>query len=214
MEKEFSKTTGFSLMLSAILLIVTMILHPSGGSIEHILKIKGVLMGSHGLAIFSLPFLGFGFWGLSLALQTKSCLSMLGFIMSCFGLVAGMIAATINGLALPLLIINSPDSLDPNTLKAILMYGKYINIPMDYIMIIMLSCAITLWSFLIILTGLFPKWIGYFGLLLIAFGILGIFLQFNFTNLFGFRIFIFGIASWIIATGYFLTLKKLTIENN
>ena len=212
MEKEFSKTTGFSLIISAILLIVTMVLHPSGGSIEHILKIKGVLMGSHGLAIFSLPFVGFGFWGLSVALQTKNHLSTLGFIVSCFGLVAGMIAATINGLTLPLYISNAPNTLDSNTLKTILAYGKYINIPMDYIMIVSLSFAIAVWSFLIISTSLFPKWIGYFGLLLIGFGISGIFLQFNFANLFGFRIFIFGIASWIIGTGYFLTLKKHIID--
>jgi hypothetical protein len=208
MEKEFSKTTGFSLIVSAILMIVTMVLHPSGGSIEHILKIKGVLMGSHGLAIFSLPFVGFGFWGLSVSLQTKNRLSMLGFIMSCFGLVAGMIAATINGLTLPLYISNAPNTLDPNTLKAVLTYGKYINIPMDYIMIVMLSCSIAIWSFLIIRTGLFPKWAGYFGLLLIGFGILGVFLQFNFVNLFGFRIFIFGMATWIIGMGYFMILKK------
>jgi hypothetical protein len=208
MEKEFSKTTGFSLIVSAILMIVTMVLHPSGGNIEHILKIKGVIMGSHSLAIFSLPFLGFGFWGLSIALQTKGYLSMLGFIMSCFGLVAGMIAATMNGLTLPLYVSNAPNALDPNTLKAILMYGRYINIPMDYIMIVMLSCGIAIWSFLIVLTDLFPKWIGYFGLLLIGFGILGIFLQFNFANLFGFRIFIFGMASWIILMGYFMILRK------
>jgi hypothetical protein len=190
-------------------LIVTMVLHPSGGSIEHILKIKGVLMGSHGLAIFSLPFLGFGFWGLSVALQTKNHVSMLGFIVSCFGLVAGMIAATINGLTLPLFISNPPnETTDTNTLKAILMYGKYINIPMDYIMIIMLSFAIAIWSFLIVRANLFPKWVGYFGLLLIGFGILGIFLQFNFANLFGFRIFIFGIASWIIGMGYLMILHK------
>jgi hypothetical protein len=213
MEKEFSKTTGFSLIVSAILLIVTMVLHPSGGSIEHILKIKGVLMGSHSLAIFSLPFVGFGFWGLSVTLQTKNYLSMLGFIMSCFGLVAGMIAATINGLTLPLFISNDPnENLDLNTLKLILTYGKYINIPMDYIMISMLSFAIVIWSFLIIRTGLFPKWIGYFGLLLISFGILGIFLQFNFANLFGFRIFIFGMATWIIGMGYFMTLQKGNVE--
>jgi hypothetical protein len=212
MEKEFSKTTGFSLIISAILMIITMVLHPSGGSVEHILKIKGVLMGSHGLAIFSLPFVGFGFWGLSNVLQTKSQLSMLGFMMSCFGLVAGMIAATMNGLTLPLYVSNAPDALDPNTLKAILTYGRYINIPMDYIMIVMISCGIAIWSFLIVRTDLFPKWIGYFGLLLISFGILGIFLQFNFANLFGFRIFIFGMASWIIGIGYFMTFRINTME--
>jgi hypothetical protein len=208
MEKEFSKTTGVSFIVSAILMIVTMVLHPSGGNIEHILKIKGVIMGSHGLAIFSLPFVGFGFWGLSVSLQTKSHLSMLGFIMSCFGLVAGMVAATMNGLTLPLYISNAPNTLNPDTLKAILTYGRYINIPMDYIMIAMLSFGIAIWSFLIVSTGLFPKWMGYFGLLLIGFGILGIFLQFNFANLFGFRIFIFGMASWIILMGYFMILKK------
>lgn len=32
-----------------------------GGDIEHIVKIKRVLMFSHAIAIFCLPFIGFGF---------------------------------------------------------------------------------------------------------------------------------------------------------
>jgi hypothetical protein len=211
MEIEFKKFSGISLMVGSVLMISTIVLHPSGGSVEHILKIKTIIIVSHSLAVFSLPFITFGFWGLSTALQTKSKVSFLSFIISCFGLFAAMIAATINGLTLPLFLFQiAPQNIDVNIINTIGTYGKNINIPMDYILLIAFGLSISIWSVLIIQGKKFPKWIGYYGILLILFGVFSIFNNYNFIGLFGFRITIFGIVSWIILVGIkiLLTDKK------
>lgn len=212
METEFKNNSGISLIVGSILMIATMVLHPSGGHIEHILKIKSIIIVSHALAIFSLPFIAFGFLGLSTALLTKSKISILSFIISCFGLFAAMIAATINGLTLPLFLSQIvPQNIDGNIISSIGTYGRNINIPMDYILLISFALSISIWSVLIIMSEKFPKWIGYYGLLLILFGVFALFNKYNFIGLFGFRIIIFGIVSWIIVAGIkiLLTNKKL-----
>lgn len=58
---EFKRASGICLLVGSILATLTMALHPMGGDIEHIVKIKRVLMFSHAIAIFCLPFIGFGF---------------------------------------------------------------------------------------------------------------------------------------------------------
>lgn len=212
METEFKNNSGISLIVGSILMIATMVLHPSGGHIEHILKIKSIIIVSHALAIFSLPFIAFGFLGLSTALLTKSKISILSFIISCFGLFAAMIAATINGLTLPLFLSQIvPQNIGGNIISSIGTYGRNINIPMDYILLISFALSISIWSVLIIMSEKFPKWIGYYGLLLILFGVFALFNKYNFIGLFGFRIIIFGIVSWIIVAGIkiLLTNKKL-----
>ena len=212
METEFKNNSGISLIVGSLLMIATMVLHPSGGHIEHILKIKSIIIVSHALAIFSLPFIAFGFLGLSTALLTKSKISILSFIISCFGLFAAMIAATINGLTLPLFLSQIvPQNIDGNIISSIGTYGRNINIPMDYILLISFALSISIWSVLIIMSEKFPKWIGYYGLLLILFGVFALFNKYNFIGLFGFRIIIFGIVSWIIVAGIkiLLTNKKL-----
>ena len=201
-ETEFKKTSGACLLFGCLLATTTMAIHPNGGDIDHIIKIKSVLAFSHSIAIFCLPFIGFGFWGLSCILQTKGKLSTLAFNVFCFGLVAAMIAATINGLALPYFASQyTTVGDDISTVKKIIGYGRAINISRAYIFIAATLTAIGICSLLIIRSGRLPRWLGYFGLFIIAFGILSLFLKFNFTSLLGFRAFIFGIVSWKVLVG-------------
>ena len=146
--------------------------------------------------------------------STNSKISMLGFIFVCFALVAGMIAASINGLILPMFVENYANEFEQNSniLKPILKYGSFFNQAMDYIMIIGLVIAITIWSVLIIIGVKFPKWIGYYGLTLFVVALVGLFLNFNFVNLFGFRIFIFSLVSWIVLTGWLMMKNKIIIN--
>lgn len=199
---EFKRASGICLLLGSILATLTMALHPMGGDIEHIVKIKRVLMFSHAIAIFCLPFIGFGFWGLTNMLKTKSKMSLLALFILLFGLIAAMIAATINGLVLPNFAskywINDSDV---SVLNKIIGYGHAINISMTYIVITAISLSIGIWSFLIIKTNQLSKWLGYFGLIVIIIGLLGVLLSFDLTSLLGFRTFIFGLVSWIIVIG-------------
>jgi hypothetical protein len=188
------------------LLIVTMVLHPSGGNIAHILKISRVIVISHTLAVFSVPFVGFGFYGLSLSLLSKNRLSILALIIMAQGLVAVMIAGTINGLTLPLFLDIYADKIEPNLniLKPIIHYGFSINKPMDYIFITASIVSILIWSILMLKVDKFSKWLGYYGLFLILMGVLGVVISFDFIHLGGFRTFVFGMVSWVILAGIWL----------
>lgn len=214
MEKEFQKSAGISLLLGSFLLIVTMVLHPVGGSIEQILQIKPILIGSHSLAILSMPILAFGFWGLAKRLDAPGRLSYISFCFICFSLFAGMIAAAINGLILPFFLSEEfVTNANPELIKAILIYGKNINAAMDYILIVGIGIAILIWSFDILRTGKFSKWISFLGIGLSLVGILASFSSFNFINLYGFRIVIIGISSWIIWVGIALTFPPTEKTN-
>lgn len=205
---------GLSLILGCILLTLTMVLHPSGGSIEHILKIKTIIIVSHSIAIISLPFICFGAWGLSSVLNNSSRLSYFAFISICFGLVAAMIAGIINGITLPMFLSDnsSSGSTETQMLKLVCSYGNSINKPMVYIMIVSFSLAILIWSLLIIRINSLPKYIAYFGIILVVIGIILSLNSFNFLNLQGFSIFIFGISGWIIIVGINLSRFKISDE--
>jgi hypothetical protein len=196
-------------MIGAFLMIVTMVLHPSGGNFEHLLKIHKVAIIAHSIAIFSLPFVGFGFYGLSIALQTPSKMSFLALFISCVGLIAAMIAATINGLTLPFYVLQHAQDTEPNltTVKLILQYGSNINKPMDYIFILGSSLPMGIWSALILRTTGFSKWVGYYGLGLLLLAVIGVSINFNFINVIGFRAYIFGMSSWIVLMGFLLAYK-------
>ncbi len=210
MEKHFYKSSGISLITGSLLIITTMVLHPSGGNIEHIIKITKSIKITHALAIFSLPILLFGFYGLTVRLLDKWKFSKLAFIIIAFGLIAAMFAALFNGLTLPLFLGKYENSIVENadTLKMITNYGFAINKPLDYIFIVATCLAMSIYSILIIYLNKLPKWIGFFGVALIALALIGLLFGFVFTSLIGFQLFIFGIATWFLATGISLFKTK------
>lgn len=65
MKQQAYQSTGISLITGAILIIITMIMHPSGGSMERILSISKTITSAHAIAIFCLPIVLFGFYGLA-----------------------------------------------------------------------------------------------------------------------------------------------------
>ncbi|TXD84531.1 hypothetical protein ESY86_05590 [Subsaximicrobium wynnwilliamsii] len=206
MENQYYKSTSISLIVGALLIIVTMALHPSGGSIEHIIKISKTIKIAHSLAIFSLPIILFGFYGLTIRLLDKWRLSILAFIIISFGLVAAMFAAIFNGLTLPYFLNQYSERLEENieVLKPITNYSFAINIPLDYIFIVACCLTIMIYSIIILLENKLPKWIGYLGVFIVLFSIIGALTGFIFTSLTGFRIFTFSIAAWILSSGVLL----------
>lgn len=206
MENHFYKSTGISLISGAILIIITMVIHPSGGSIEYIIKISKTITIAHSLAILSLPIILFGFYGLTKKLLDKWKLSVLAFIIISFGLIAAMFAAIFNGLTLPYFLNQYSERLEENIeiLKLIANYSFAINIPLDYIFIIACCIAIFIYSIVIFLENKFPKWIGYLGIFIVLFSIIGGLTGFIFTSLTGFRVFTFSIAAWILSSGTLL----------
>jgi hypothetical protein len=205
MEKQFKKMAGIGLLSGAVLATITMAMHPVGGSLEEIASKKSGFIFSHVLAIISIPFIAFGFWALAKALTTKSSISFLAFAIGCFGLIAVMIAGTVNGFALPMFAsAYQGNMVDGAALQAIRDYGWLIGVSMDYIFIAALSLAIVIWSCIIIATGQLSKWLGYYGILIVIVTTIGLLMKFNFTTVIGFGLFIFSLVSWMISAAILL----------
>lgn len=206
MEKHYFKSTGISLISGAFLIIATMVLHPSGGNIEHIIRISKTITIAHSLAIFSLPILLFGFYGLTLRLADKWKLSFLAFIIITFGLIAAMFAALFNGLTLPYFLSQYSRRLEENIeiLKPITNFSFAVNVPLDYIFIVACCLSILIYSLIILFEGKMPKWIGYLGIFIALFSVVGGLTDFVFTSLTGFRVFTFSVAVWVLSSGTYL----------
>jgi small-conductance mechanosensitive channel len=216
MEQSFQRQAGLMLILGSFLLVVTMILHPTGDSMEQILKIRKVIISAHVLAIFSMPFVAFGFYGLAQALLSPRKTSLLAFFFAVMSILAGMIAGAVNGLATPFFVMRNADRLNENrpALEAAIRYGFSLNWAMDYIFIGCVLFAIGIWSVqMVSRRGPFPAWLGYFGLLLLAASAFGVISGFNFINLFGFRVFIFSLVGWIGAAGVLMMRSSQELKS-
>ena len=214
MEKQFKKASGVSLLTGAVLATITMVMHPVGGSLAEIAARKGVFIFTHSLALISIPFIAFGFWGLPTALVTKSRISFLSFAVSCFGLIAVMAAGTLNGFVLPMFASNySGSKVDGAVLQAVRDYGWLLGSSMDYIFISGLSLAIAIWSGIMIATGQLSKWLGYYGLLIVVVTVSGLLMKFNFTSDVGFGVFIFTLVSWLIIAAMLLIFSSKKIQS-
>lgn len=209
MEEKVIRQAGLLLLIGAFLWIVTIVLHPMGGSVEHLRSIRGLIMGTHIIAILSLPFCAYGFYG-TMHYCGHSLMSQLGFIFSLFSLVAAMGAAGINGLALPLFIDGLNEASNEN-ISPIMQYSMALNHMFDYIFMGGLIIAVFLWSISIVRNRDTNKWLGYFGILISTLFIVLMIFGFYFLDLPGFRVFVLTFIVWILGLGI-LMLRKLNTE--
>lgn len=215
METQFKKLAGVSLLIGAILATFTMALHPVGGSLSDIAKQKVMFMFTHALAFISIPLIGFGFWGLTINLKSKNRSSFLAFTVSCFGLVAVMMAGSLNGFTLPMFASEyANSSVDAAFLQAVRDYGWFLGSTMDYIFIASLSVSIVIWSVSILSTGQLNKWLGYYGIVIAVVTLLAILLKSNFTTEFGFGIYIFSLVSWLVIAALLLIFSSNKIHHH
>ena len=207
MKNNVEKASGISLLMGVFLMFATMVLHPSGGDLEYILEIKVIAIVSHSLAILSIPFTAFGFWGISRRLRELPFLSYLSFAIVITGLVAVMLAAALNGLVLPALAEmyagTSGETMEAG--RALFRYNMTLNHAFDYIFMASWCLGILLWSIAIIKTKAFKAFLGWLGLLISIGMIITWISGFMLVDLHGFRIFIFGNLIWIVIAGIMLS---------
>ena len=213
MKNTSGRGEGIALLLGTLLLFVTMVLHPAGGSLEHLQRMSSLIVFSHSIALGSVPFLLFGYWGLKDRLAADGAVATFAFITTCYALLAAMCAAAINGLALPFFLgqhtSSSTDSIE--TVRMVLKYNMSLNHAFDFVYIWGSCGATTMWSAAIYRTRKLPVWIGYYGILLSITAISMLVSDFEFLSLDGFRIFVFGYVSWTTLVGYNLwKFKKPT----
>lgn len=200
------KIYGISIIFGSVMSIITMALHPVGGNIEHLINVSPVIVGTHTLGIASLPFMTFGFLGLTQLLRKKSIYADAGFVVFAFANIAALFAALFNGLVVPSLV-NNYASVDEATLEIVrvtLSNNFYINAALDYVFIVGVCVSALLWSISIITTRTFSKWISGLGIVMGVTAIVSVVTGFTFISLTGFRVFIFGYVFWTILLGIFL----------
>ncbi len=207
MNFSINKASGLSIIVGSIMIIVTMALHPTGGSFEYVISIAQLAIFVHAVAIASVPVLFLGFLGLSHYLQGARILSTSAIVIYGFGLVAVMIAAAINGLATPDFILENFDgstSEKKEQMRLIISYQLSLNHAFDKIFIVCTCLASILWSLAIIKLQSLPIWIGIVGVLL---GLAGtaLFLAGSIgLDVRQFGLFIFGYAGWSVLLGILL----------
>jgi hypothetical protein len=207
MKTNLQQVSGVCLIAGTVMTVVTMVLHPSGGDPGHIFKIRNVLIFSHSIAILSLPFLLFGFYGLTVSLKTKSRLSVLGLILMAFGLVGAMLAATLNGITFPLFLSASEQD-NPDLVRIVRHYAWAFANPMAYIFIFMSSMAVFIWSLVMFRRRDALRWPGVFGIVFLALTIIAHTAGLNMVSLGNFRVFMAGIVIWNILSGILLVKEE------
>jgi hypothetical protein len=207
---SFEKNCGIALIVFTILLLFTMVLHPAGGSVEHLIRITKTIVITHSVAILSLPFGWIGFWGLTRRIGTNHFLSMMGFIMISVALVAVLVAATTNGIILPLFVQNYNDASSETIalIKPILQYSFAVNQAFDYIYTALFCLAILCWSVAILQTLKIARWIGWIGVAIFAVMSVMVVSGMAVNTLYGLRLFFASIVGWIILIGIDLVRKR------
>lgn len=203
MKTQFEKNAGISLVVGSALMMLTMILHPAGGDLPHLIKIQKIIIVSHSLAILSIPFSFIGFLGLTRRIGAENFFSITAFSFMAFGLAAAMGAAATNGLALPFFVEDYQDA-PPEmlaTTNAMVRYNFALNHAFDYILLGAMFSSILFWSIAMLSTKTFTRWVAYLGVGLTLAGGLVLLTGYNFVSLAGFRVFVFGSVGWIVSVG-------------
>jgi hypothetical protein len=203
MKMSMERSAGIALLLGAVLMLSTMVIHPQGGNLQHLLRVARITVISHALALLAIPFLVAGFWGLTQKIGVHHFLPLLSFIIMVTGLFAGMMAATINGLALPIYIQNYKETTVEvaSSVRLILRNNIALNQAFDYVFLSAVSLSVLFWSISILTLKKLPPLIGYLGLLLSLSALVMLLSGFMFVNLHGFRLFVFAHVVWIILVG-------------
>jgi len=215
MNMSIEKSGGIALLTGSVLMLATMVFHPAGGNLHQLLRTASVIVISHSLALMAIPFLAVGFWGLTKRMGVNQFLPLIAFAMVLMGLLAGMIAAIINGLALPIYIHSYREATAEviPTLKPILKNNIALNQAFDFVFLGAVSLSIMFWSIAILTLKKLPIWMGYFGFVLSLTSIGMFVFGFLFVNLHGFRLFVFSNVVWISLIGVALIRIKEDVKS-
>ena len=210
MNTPFAQKAGLSLIIFTILLVFTIVLHPAGGSIEHLINMTMLIVVTHSIAILSLPVGGIGFWGLTAKLGADRFGSMLAFGMAVLGLAAALLAAATNGLVMPLFLQQykgaTPEAIA--AIKPLLQYGFAVNHAFDYVYTCAFAIAILCWSIEILFTRKLALWLGWFGIGISIIIAIIFCLGEQVNNVHGLRIFVVSIIGWLLLVGVALRNGK------
>lgn len=185
------------MIAGAVLGLVTMAFHPSGGDQARL----GVAV--HALALFSIPLTFYGGWALTRRLSSAGALAELGLGFYGVSAIAAVLAATAGGLIGPDLLARAAGLEDQAraAADAVIRYNYSVNQSFARILVATSSTAIAVWSFEIARTRLMPRAIGVFGCAAAALILLALFWGGLRMDVHGFGAVILLQAIWLIIVG-------------
>lgn len=196
------KAAGLTLIVGTVGLLVTMGLHPTGGSIEHMAHVARFARIAHSLAIASLPLMLLGGLGLTVRLKADPVLAPAAFVVFAIGCLGGMLAAVVNGLVAPTYAEWVVGEVKNRTTdSAILHYGHALGAAFANIYMIATAVATLLWSAAILRSPAMPSWAGWLGMVLGALALVAVLGGFLGLSVHEFSIFVLGISVWTIVVG-------------
>ncbi len=207
--KTTPKLAGQMLLVGSACLLLTMIFHPPGGNIEHLIKASGQIIASHSVALIAVPFFIAGFFGFSQVWKGTSELPTLAFFAMLVAQLAGMIAAAINGLALPIFVTNLTSANFQNeTVNLVVRNMLALNQAFDLILYGGCCLAILFWSISIVRFKTISSLVGYFGMVMSIPTLIAIVIDSVDINLHTFRLFMSGYVVWTIWVAVLLLRLK------
>lgn len=197
--------SGLALILGSVGLLVTMALHPSPHNIEALVRQSALTVGTHSLALASIPITFLGFLGLYQRLKADYINAPAALVIYAFGATAVMSAAVLSGLVAPAVAAQS--GMAPNSreiVRAILHYNGHLNAAFAMVFMIAMSVAVIFWSIAILRTRAFGAWVGWIGCVVGLGALAGVLSGYLDTTVQGFGLFILGTSAWVILVGIVL----------
>lgn len=193
---------GLTFIIGSVGLLVTMGLHPTGGSVEQMAQVARIARIAHSLAIASIPLLLLGGLGLTARLKADQILAPAGFVVFAIGCLGGILAAVVNGLVGPTYaawVVGHAN--DRAADAAILHYGHALGAAFAMIYMIATAVATMLWSAAILRSRALASWAGSLGILLGAAALVAVLGGFLGLSVHQFTVFVLGLSAWTIAVG-------------
>lgn len=162
MNRTHIRSTGASLVIGSLLGVATMVLHPVGGTMDHIRHISPMIRATHGLAIASFLVLLFGLVNLCTIAWEQRMLALLALILLATGSAFVMLAGTLNGFVLPSLA-SPTDSSQLSENVALIRYNHALNQVFANVFIATFAAGYCALSFAFLRLAETPRWLGVLG---------------------------------------------------
>lgn len=200
------RIAGTALIVGAIGAIVTMVLHPVGGSFERIARQAGMIRGVHALAIVSITVEAFALLRFSQLIPERRSLADAGLVAFALAAISGILAATVSGLLSPHIAEHALEAGDAaqGAWHVAFAYNFMLNGVLSNVFITATAVAVALWSAAMLGTGTQWTILGVAGLAVGAGAIAALFTGRLQHNVHDVALFIFAMSAWMVALGILL----------
>jgi len=194
--------SGLALVLGSVCLVVTMVLHPTAGGMEGLVRESALRVRTHALALIAIPVTFLGFLGLHRRLAEKSEFARPALVAYAFACAAGVCAGVINGLAAPAFAMRiARESASADAARVVLAYSFELNSAFAKVFMAGAAASLVLWAVAILKTRAFHPGFGWLGGGLGGAGLVAVLGGWLGTSVHEFGVFVLGFAGWTAAVG-------------